>query len=313
MENVPLVTVVAICYNHERFVTECLDGIQAQTYSNIQLIIMDDCSVDNSASVIRDWIAHSGQKCQFIAHTQNMGLIKTLNEALKQANGKYVSLLSTDDVWLPEFIENHVQIFEDFGESIGIVYGRSFTIDEHGNRLPEMLPGRAPYPEGYVLRKILNRNFIPANTVMIRQSCYERVGYYNEEYVGEGYDMWLRIAQYYQFKFSPEILSNYRILPSSLSHSRPDEVGNTKAKIYLKQLKLYPEHNDLINKNLIYYRESLYRIGHPLAKKYLWLNFKRKPNITDFLMIICTVVGLSYSTYKNFYRILVRQNHTTSS
>jgi glycosyltransferase involved in cell wall biosynthesis len=307
----PLVTVIASCYNHEKFVVECLEGIRAQTYSNIQLIITDDCSTDQSVEVISNWIETHQAKCSFVHHKINVGFPKTLNEVLRMAEGKYISIISADDIWLPEFIENHVKVFEDFGESIGVVYGRSYTMDEQGNRLPETIPYYSPNPEGNVLSDLLNRNFIPANTVMIRRSCYNKAGYYDEDLIGEGYDMWLRIAKFYQFKFSPEILSNYRVLPSSLSHSRVEEIGITKAKVYLKQLCLYPEYVDLIDKNLTYYRDSLYSLGHPLAKKYLWLGLLKKPSKTDLLMSICAFLGLPYSAYLNIHQFLNKRTHAS--
>jgi GT2 family glycosyltransferase len=99
-----------------------------------------------------------------IHHKANVGFPKTLNEALRLAEGKYVSIISTDDIWMPEFIENHVKVFEECGEAYGLVYGRSYTMDEQGNRHPEMLPGRAQNPEGNVKGTLLNKNFIPAET-----------------------------------------------------------------------------------------------------------------------------------------------------
>ena len=88
-DNFPLVSIVAICYNHEKFVKETLDSILHQTYSNIQLIIIDDCSQDNSVSEIKNWIKMNSVDCVFIERTENSGLCKNLNEGIVVSKGKY--------------------------------------------------------------------------------------------------------------------------------------------------------------------------------------------------------------------------------
>lgn len=302
----PLVTVIAVCYNHERFVVECLESIRTQTYSNIQLIIMDDCSKDNSVEIISDWKRTHPIKCTLIGHQRNVGLPKTLNQALRISEGKYISIISTDDFWLPKFIENQIKVLEECGETYGLVFGRSYIIDAESNRLPRFLPDLSPVPEGNVTRELLDQNFIPANTAMIRRSCFDKVGFYDEELVYEDLDMWLRISQHYLFKFSPGLLANYRFFPSSFSRTRSQEMKISRTKIYLKQLGHNPEYADFINKRLTIYRVILYKIGHPLAKKYLWLGLKKKLTKTNLFMFICAVAGLHYSKYENIYHGLKR-------
>ena len=84
--SLPLVTVIATCFNHERFVVECLESIRAQTYPNIQLIIADDCSTDGSVPLIRDWLTQTGTVCTLILHQQNQGVCRTRNETLTHAS-----------------------------------------------------------------------------------------------------------------------------------------------------------------------------------------------------------------------------------
>jgi len=295
----PLVTVIAACYNHERFVIECLEGIRAQTYSNIQLIITDDCSTDHSVEIINDWIKVFEVECLFIKHTVNKGFPKTLNEALSLTKGKYISIISTDDVWLPGFIEDRVTILEKAGNDYGLVYGKSYKIDENGLRLPGLIKNSTITPQGYVIKELLESCFIPANTVLIRFSVYDDIGMYDEDLIIEDYDLWLRIGQKYKFAYSSQILAKKRILDNSL-YLNPDnrnQIRLTLAKIFIKQLDQYPDYRSLIDKQLIIYREDLYRADNPLSKRYLWLGLKEKRTIRDLLMFIFASLHIPYGGF----------------
>ena len=93
----PLVTMLAICYNHSRFVINCLESIRHQTYSNVELIVLDDCSTDNSVALINEWIARHAVDCRFVQHRVNAGVCRTLNEGITLARGKYISMIATDE------------------------------------------------------------------------------------------------------------------------------------------------------------------------------------------------------------------------
>jgi len=299
--NLPLVTIIAACYNHEKYVLECLNAIKNQTYKNIELIITDDYSTDSSVTIINSWIEETGHVCTFISHDLNLGFPKTLNEALDNANGKYISIISTDDYWYPEFIEKRVRLFEESDDSVGVIYGKTYTIDEKGNRLPEVRPITSEPPEGYVLHDLLLGCFIIAPTAMIRKSCYGKVGLYDETLSIEDYDMWLRIARYYRFKFCPEILTNYRISPSSFTFARNEDLRISVAKIFIKQLNLIGgdiTYQEAIDNKLIIYRHTLFKIKEPLARKYIRLSIIRKINKSDIFMYICSLLGLSYTFYQ---------------
>jgi len=131
MSNFPLVSIIAICYNHEKYVIETLDSILDQTYANIQLIIMDDCSSDNSVQVINDWIKEKKVECIFVPHIENCGLCKTLNEALNYVNGDYYQAISCDDILMPEKITTQLAIFDHY-QSVAVVTSTVIKIDYNG-------------------------------------------------------------------------------------------------------------------------------------------------------------------------------------
>ena len=97
MQDKSLVTIICLCYNQEEFVLESLESVISQDYNQIELIIVDDCSTDNSKIVIENWLLNFPQ-IQFIANNTNLGNTKSFNKALKLAKGKYIIDLAADDV-----------------------------------------------------------------------------------------------------------------------------------------------------------------------------------------------------------------------
>ena len=222
-EKPPLVTVIAVCYNHSRFVIECLESIRAQTYTNVQLIIMDDCSSDESVTLISDWIKLHQIKCEFIAHEVNRGLCRTLNEAVKLSKGRYISMIATDDCWLPEKIKFQVSEMESMPATVGVLYSDAYRISENGQLLPKMFISsyrefESP-PTGNLKADLLHGNFIPAMTTLIRRTVYEQIGLYDENLVYEDWDFWLRTSNYFDFAFSQYPSANYRIVSTSMART----------------------------------------------------------------------------------------------
>ena len=165
-EKDPLVTVFVGCYNHSRFVEECLDSVRNQTHPNLQVIIFDDCSKDNSVAVIDAWLKTHRLDWQFIPHTRNLGICASLNGVLRLARGKYISMIAADDIWLPDQTFRQVQTMEKMPDEVGVLYSDAFQIDENGERLPQMFVeahGKfAVPPEGFLFNVLWEGHFIPA-------------------------------------------------------------------------------------------------------------------------------------------------------
>ncbi|WP_303813338.1 glycosyltransferase family A protein, partial [Apibacter mensalis] len=94
-KELPLVSIVAINYNNSKHLVETLDSIDQQTYKNIELIIVDDCSTDDSVKKIDQWLLTYNKPFQFIKHIENKGICKTINDGYKVAKGKYISSIAT--------------------------------------------------------------------------------------------------------------------------------------------------------------------------------------------------------------------------
>jgi glycosyltransferase involved in cell wall biosynthesis len=219
----PLLTVLAVCYNHAQYLNECLDSIHAQTCQDFELIITDDGSTDGSADLIREWIAQHGRDCRFIAHARNVGLCRTLNEALAAVRGKYLARISTDDVWLPRKLERQLAVMESLPERVAVLYGDTHQMRANGEPLPQRYLTdcgiRGPGPSGDVFVQLLDRFFVLGVTTLLRTDCVRAVGGYDEGLVYEDWDLWLRLAERYDFFFHDEIHAKYRWVPASMSNT----------------------------------------------------------------------------------------------
>ena len=133
LEIYPLVTVIALCYNHEKFIEECLQSVLNQTYTNVELIIVDDFSTDMSRGKIKLFFAKY-PFAKIILNEKNLGNCRSFNQAFHISKGKYIIDLSTDDVLLPTKIEEQVKLFES-SEKVGVVFSDADFIDENSHYL----------------------------------------------------------------------------------------------------------------------------------------------------------------------------------
>lgn len=276
----PLVTIVALCYNHERFVEQCLDSIRAQTFRDYELIVVDDASADGSRTRIARWLAEHRPDATFIAQAENRGVCGVLNLALAAARGRYFALVATDDLWEPEKLDRHVAALSREPDDVAVAYSDAIRIDVDGNPLQgdfieTYRPGLVP-PSGDVLGDLTTANFIPAMSTLVRVDALRAVGGYDETLSFEDYDMWLRLATRYSFVFVPGKLARYRIVPGSLIHALQAGRRRGHAVTYcrmalkhVREARLSPELRALWEARLVESGRELFVMGAPEAAHYL--------------------------------------------
>lgn len=213
----PLVTVICLCYNQERFVAEAIDSVRNQTYKNLELIVVDDASTDNSVNVIKATLgADSG--IRFIALSENLGNCRAFNRGLAEAKGSFIIDLAADDVLLPNRIATGVRTLLERGEKYGVHFSDADMIDTYGVRLfthSERFPHHT-IPEGDVYREIIRRYFISPPTVMFSRQVADVLGGYDETLSYEDFDFWIRSSRAFYYAYSPEVLVKKRVAPGSL-------------------------------------------------------------------------------------------------
>ena len=237
--NIPKVSIVAANYNNSRYVLDCLDSIRKQTYPNIELIIVDDGSSDDSAEKIREWLKGYTKPYKYIVHETNKGICPTCNELIRNASGKYISMIATDDMYLPEKISSQVEIMEKQDETVAFVYSDTWMIDETSHRKPgSYMVNVCNIPVDKlnikdVATQLSENNFLHWITVLVRKNVYEHVGIYDENLTFEDYDMSLRIIEKYKIVFTENIQTLYRVHKTSFS-GKTNDWSAALLPLYLK-------------------------------------------------------------------------------
>jgi len=217
--NSPLVSVIIPAYNAEAFISETLKSVLAQTYQNIEILVVDDGSQDRTYEIVQSFAANDS-RIQLLRQS-NQGAIAARNLAIEKSKGEFIAPIDADDIWYPQNLEKQVQCMIQADSSVGLVYAWSAHIDEKGLLIGA---GRTSTLQGDVYLSLVQDNFVGSgSTPLIRRSCFDKVGAYNyklKEENAEGcadWDLYLRIAECYEFQVVPEFLIGYRQLGSSMS------------------------------------------------------------------------------------------------
>lgn len=214
----PKVSVICLCYNHARFVKEAIQSVRNQTYANVELIIVDDASTDNSVEVIRESV-QSFADVKFLSLEQNVGNCKAFNQGLRVALGDFIIDLAADDVLLPTRIEKGVQKLVHAGKDFGLNFSDAEWINESGQHLYNH-SDRFPHeqvPQGDVYRELISRYFICAPSVMFTRELITTLNGYDESLTYEDFDLWIRGSRQYKFGYTSEVLVKKRVVKNSKS------------------------------------------------------------------------------------------------
>ena len=217
--NKPIVSVVMVVCNRDRFLAEAIESILAQTFRDFEFIIVDYGSTDRSKSIISS-LAARDQRIK-LHQIPNCSLPEARNAACFLAQGKYIAIIDADNVSLPERLNWEVQFMEEHPE-VGVVGGGMKAIDATGASLPDSaLPyGAAPRPveNSAIQSALLSNCVIWQNSVLMRKEAFTLVGGYRALFLqAEDYDLWLRIAERFEMANLKHVVFKLRYHPHQLS------------------------------------------------------------------------------------------------
>ena len=195
----PKVSVIIPTYNRAYFLKEAIESVLKQTYPHFELLIIDDGSEDETATVVSRY-QDKRIRYLFIPH---QGVSKARNVGIKEARAKLIAFLDSDDLWLPKKLELQVKFFQNRPdalicqtEEIWIRYGRRVNPKKYHKK-----------PSGMIFKESLRRCLISPSAVMMRRELFERVGLFDESMPAcEDYDLWLRVTARYPVYLLPEPL-----------------------------------------------------------------------------------------------------------
>ena len=224
----PLVSIALLTYQHENYILDCIKGLLSQTYTNMELLIVDDASTDATLNIIDKNMQELEKKfvrVEVIRHTNNTGNIaQNFNELLKIANGEYIKTAAGDDALLPCCVETLTEYLEKNRE-YALAYSNAYVVSDtwhiDKNFKKTTLYGNTFEPPSFEdsFLALFESDYVAAPTIMIRSNIYKKYGYYDESKIYEDWDMLLRLARWERFGYINKVLVYYRMAQTSVSNN----------------------------------------------------------------------------------------------
>lgn len=267
----PRVSVVIPAFNSAAYIGCALRSVLEQTYRDYEVIVVDDGSTDDTKTVVSGLLGPIRYLSQ-----RNQGPAAARNAGVAAAAGELICFLDADDSWLPEKLAIQTR-FMDQHPAVGLLFADAEEYDEQGvhcaslvstsDGTGEFAAGSASIPQAF--RKLLEANFIPTSTVMIRRACFDETGVFDVTLKGpEDRDMWTRIAARFPIAFVPAVLGRKRALPSSVSRD-VEMTLRSRIRMWTKVRGLFPElaPRRVVNRLLA---PTYVHLGFVLMRKGMW-------------------------------------------
>lgn len=239
------VTVIIPTYNREDFIKGAIESVLSQTFTDFELLILDDASTDNTEEVVK---LFSDVRIKYIHHLANLGIAKNRNYGLSVAQGEYIAMLDSDDLWISiDKLEKQVE-FMDLNKDYGVTGTFCKNIDDRKANwffnIKEILSHLFLESTNFWMRaNFLIRNQIYQSSALIRKASIDDVGGYDESLpIWEDYDLWLRIGTKYKVRNIPEFLTGYRIHKQNISSEDKMKGIHASIQILRKHKNKYPNY-----------------------------------------------------------------------
>ncbi len=221
MPREPLVSICMPSFNHARYLPFAIESALAQTYRNIELVIVDDGSTDGSLNIAERYASRDPDRVRVFTHARHAsrGISATANRAFRESRGAYWCGLCSDDVFVRDKVERQVTFLQQHPE-IGMVYGEVATIDEGGRKVGR-LAARDLSSDRWPFARLLEENYIYGQAAMVRRACLEAVGLHDEQLIYSDWELWIRILARYNVAFLPGTVTYYRV------HARNTSLGQS--------------------------------------------------------------------------------------
>lgn len=210
----PKVTVTMPSYNHEAFIAEAIQSVLNQTFQDFEILIVDDCSTDNSVDIIKSF---KDPRITLIVNSKNKGVCYGHNLMIKLAKGEYIAVINSDDVWEPFKLEEQVN-FLDNNANYGAVFSNVEFIREDGSIFDsyhgyDWFNSQNKSRYEWLRSFFYLENHLAHPTAVIRREAHEEVGNYNLLIaLSQDYHLWIRLCLKYEIYVLPKKLTKFRIL-----------------------------------------------------------------------------------------------------
>jgi glycosyltransferase involved in cell wall biosynthesis len=221
MNKNPKVSIIIPTYNRADLMPRAVNSVLNQIFKDFELIIIDDGSTDNTKQVV-DEFQKKDKRIKYIWQENSGTPSKPKNTGIKNSYGEYIAFLDSDDEWLPKKLKKQLNVFKNSKkEDLGFVGCNALIVNEKTGT--ETVYNMPLYNDKIFFEKLLKNNFIWSSSgALVKKEVFEKIGLFDEKLkYGEDWDMWIRIAQKYNFDFVPEVLFKYYIHSSSVTNTTP--------------------------------------------------------------------------------------------
>lgn len=270
-KNTPVISIVLPTYNRAYILPEAIQSVLRQTYTDWELIVVDDGSTDNTREVV---MSFTDSRIRYVQHEHNKGLAAGRNTGIREAHGEFIANLDSDDVWLPHKLEKELS---KFTPGVDVVYSRYERTLADG-RVSSLPPDIVEPKEGNLQKVFLADNIISMQMAIIRREVFEKYGMFDESIQAmQDWELWLRLAPHCRFAYVPEVLTTGSVLPDSIARNRE--------KRLLARAMIFQKHEQMFRTDPSIYAYHAFRIGHAYAlrgeistaRTYLYKALRTKP------------------------------------
>jgi len=294
----PRLSVIIPAFNASSFISQAIESVLTQTYTDYELIVVDDGSTDDTASLVMRY----GERLQYV-YQKNQGLSSARNTGIAKAEGGLLAFLDADDYWGREKLEHQVTLLDSSAET-GVVYTALKVVDSDGREIGE----RGCLRRGHLFSSLLTKNYVTPSSAIVRRECLEKAGTFDENLsAAEDWDLWLRIAPFYPFDFVDLPLTFYRVHEGSM-HKDLDRMERNVFQVLDKLFK-----REALNQEVVQRRcEVLARHSLDFALNYFierncrnarrcilsaWRWDKRRVDLFSLTMLFKTLLGKKVINY----------------
>jgi teichuronic acid biosynthesis glycosyltransferase TuaG len=290
-----LISVIIPTYNSSKYVREAILSALYQTYTSIEIIVIDDGSTDNTCQIVEELIKESN-KIKLIKkeHTGNVG--KNSNEAVKISKGEFIAKLDSDDIWEREKLEIQIQFINQFK----LICSNAKIVDSNSKIKQEKYFGDIENSFNIDLKTLLENNYIITSSILCEREIFEKYGGFEEVlgFRGEDYILWLKIASENKICFINKELISFRVHDKNLSHFEVNERYN----LLENTVKIRNDYLSHPNKEIV---DAVKKGNSTLFTEMARISFKNK-DYEDSVNLYKNLIRIfPYKLSKQFIKILL--------
>lgn len=229
------VSVIIPTYNRSELLKKAIESLENQSHQNFEIIIIDDCSTDDTAEVVRGM---DDERIIYLRHDTNKGGSEARNTGIKQATGSFIGFLDSDDQWLPDKLERQLKQFEGQPD-VGVVYTGVQVVDEHNQPTRKIVPAY----KGGILPKLFESNCIDTtSSVLVKSEVLDQVQGFDASLPScQDWDLYIRLAQVTKFDFVKESLVLFY-------HHSGERITTNKKSVLTGHMSIFEKYKGLAKK-----------------------------------------------------------------